>query len=96
MIPPARPPSGASSASSRYSLESTKALPQLPVLHSNVTVRPPSKLPSGTASVLAQSRIGRPSSGGLSGRKSGDNNKGLDVKPELRPRSGSSASTYGI
>jgi hypothetical protein len=95
MIPPARPPSGASSSSSRNSFESSKALPQLPGLHSNITVRPASKLPSGTASLLAQSRIGRPSSGGFSGRKSSDN-KALDVKPESRPRSGSSASMYGI
>ena len=95
MIPPVRTPSGESSASSRYSLENSKALPQLPALHSNVTLRPASKLPSSTASFLGQSRIGRPSNGGFSGRKNSDN-KGLDVKPELRPRSGSSASTYGI
>ncbi|KAF8225069.1 hypothetical protein L208DRAFT_1409145 [Tricholoma matsutake] len=92
-IPPPRPPSDTPAASFRYNFESSKALPQLPGVYSNITMRPASKLPSGTTSMLAQSRIGRPSSGGFSGRKSNDN-KALDVKPDSRPRSGSSASTY--
>ncbi|KAJ7487721.1 hypothetical protein B0H11DRAFT_2014583 [Mycena galericulata] len=68
MPPPPRPDSGIG-----------KVLPQLPGGHANVTVRAPR---AGPASVLSQSRIGRPSSTGLGGRKSAGDSEG-------RPRSGS-------
>lgn len=82
-----------SSASSKHNHESSKTLPQLPGLHSNVTVRVPPKLPAaGTSISLAKSRIGRPSSGGLSGRKSTDI-ESVDAKTDTRPRSG--GASYG-
>ncbi|KAJ7783914.1 hypothetical protein DFH07DRAFT_789630 [Mycena maculata] len=59
---------------------SGKVLPQLPAAHANVTVRAARTVP---ASLLSQSRIGRPSSTGISGRKSAGD--------EGRPRSGSTA-----
>jgi hypothetical protein len=91
MPPYSRPASGTpSSATSKYSQESSKALPQLPGLHSNITMRSSPKLPSVGTPLLAQSRIGRPSSGGLSGRKSTDNGT-LETKIDTRPRSGSAA-----
>ncbi|KAF8078502.1 hypothetical protein FPV67DRAFT_1465462 [Lyophyllum atratum] len=93
MPPPPRPASGTpSSGSSKYS-ETSKALPQIPGLHANITMRPASKLPpaNGT-SVLAQSRIGRPSGGGPSGRRSTDNTlSALAFKPDARTRSGSTS-----
>ncbi|KAJ7706058.1 hypothetical protein B0H17DRAFT_1035451 [Mycena rosella] len=58
---------------------SGKVLPQIPGSHSNVTMRAPK------ASLLSQSRIGRPSSTGLAGRKSA----GDAEREGLRPRSGS-------
>ncbi|RDB29382.1 Nuclear distribution protein nudE 1 [Hypsizygus marmoreus] len=86
-----RPPSGISTSG----LETTKALPQLPGLHSNITMRPPARLPppsSGIAS-LAQSRIGRPSSGGPSGRRSTDGTSLGLPEFQSRPRSGSTISS---
>ncbi|KAF8898620.1 hypothetical protein BD779DRAFT_23979 [Infundibulicybe gibba] len=92
--PPSRPNSGTpSSASSKYSFENTKHLPQLPGLHTNITMRGSSKVPtSASSSTLAQSRIGRPTSAGLSGRRSvGDSDiGGLDAKKDPRQRAGSS------
>jgi len=54
-------------------IDNTKGLPQLPSIHANITMRAPSKLPmSGTSTnLLAQSRIGRPSSGSSGRRSSG-------------------------
>ena len=59
-------------SSLKSTVESTRALPPLPGLHSNITVRPQGKLPGKSygTSALGQSRIGRPSG---SGRKSTDN-----------------------
>ncbi|GLB36263.1 putative regulation of microtubule motor activity [Lyophyllum shimeji] len=73
--------------------ETSKDLPQLPGLHSNITMRSTSKLPSTNGiSALGQSRIGRPSGTGLSGRRSTDNTlSGLGLKPESRTRSGSTS-----
>lgn len=100
MSQPSRPASGTpSSGSSRSTgFENAKALPQLPGLHANITMRPSgnSKLPSSGSS-LAKSRIGRPSSTGISGRRSvgdGDGNT-LDPKKELRPRAGSTTAAFG-
>ncbi|KAG5654794.1 hypothetical protein H0H81_003802 [Sphagnurus paluster] len=68
-----RPASGTpSSGTSRYN-DPGRSLPQLPaLLNANITVRGPSKAPSSGkgASALMQSRIGRPSSIGISGRRS--------------------------
>ncbi|KAF9270336.1 hypothetical protein L218DRAFT_1071784 [Marasmius fiardii PR-910] len=62
-----------------------KTLPKLPPGHENVTVRNSSKLPpSSSSSLLAQSRIGRPSSGASRRRSSGE-------RDPSRPRAGSSA-----
>ncbi|KAJ6604768.1 hypothetical protein DFH09DRAFT_897836 [Mycena vulgaris] len=82
--PPPRPGSGTPSslASSKYS-DTGKVLPQLPGLHTNVTMRAPKAGPA--SSLLSQSRIGRPSSTG--GRKSAGDAEGEG----LRPRSGSTA-----
>ncbi|KAJ7235897.1 hypothetical protein B0H12DRAFT_1141023 [Mycena haematopus] len=89
MPPPPRPGSGTpsslgSTVSSKYSIgDGGKTLPSLPGgAHANVTIRAPKPLPS----ILSQSRIGRPSSTGISGgRKSAG-----DAEAEgLRPRSGS-------
>jgi nuclear distribution protein NudE len=84
MPPPQRPTPGP--LSSNYlkppdrPINDIKGLPQLPSIHANITMRPPSKLPaSGTSTnMLGQSRIGRPSSGS-SGRRStgGDSEMGL-------------------
>ncbi|KAG7099329.1 hypothetical protein E1B28_001187 [Marasmius oreades] len=64
-----------------------KALPKLPPGHENVTIRNSSKLaPSSSSSLLAQSRIGRPSSGASRKRSCGDGEGNTS-----RPRSGSSA-----
>jgi len=66
-----------------------KALPILPDLHSNVTIRANSRILSSGPSVLSKSRIGRPSREGISGRKSGGEVVApLDIK-DLLPRSGS-------
>ncbi|KAJ7110095.1 hypothetical protein C8R44DRAFT_801362 [Mycena epipterygia] len=74
MPPPPRPSSG-----------SGKVLPQLPGSHSNVTIRAP-KASGLPASLLSQSRIGRPS--GTGGRKSAGDTEGEGLR---RPRSGSTA-----
>ncbi|KAF8922437.1 hypothetical protein CPB85DRAFT_1267592 [Mucidula mucida] len=86
-------------ASSSAKTEIAKALPSLPSgLPLNVTMRSSSRLPtSSTSTSLAQSRIGRPSggSGGAPSRRGSDAaDTTLRVK-DLRPRSGSSAGTYG-
>lgn len=89
-----RPMSYTSSQSGSSSPSEAKELPNLPVaenLHANVTVRPSSRIPSNaTTSILSKSRIGRPSGGGISGRRSGggESNNVLDIK-DLQPRSGS-------
>jgi len=87
-------------SSSNSSMHDSKALPKLPSSHSNVTMRPPSKLPS--SSILSQSRIGRPS-GGRSGRSSSDFlhvDSGLDTdepkEEKSRARSGSAAAVFGF
>jgi len=56
----------------KSAVESTRALPPLSGLHSNITMRPQGKIPGQSygISALGQSRIGRPSG---SGRKSTDN-----------------------
>ncbi|KAF9460776.1 hypothetical protein BDZ94DRAFT_1265101 [Collybia nuda] len=81
-----------SSVSSKDKHDNGKVLPQLPSLHSNsnITMRVSSKLPSSGTSIstLTKSRIGRPSSGGLSGRKSTDLET-LNSKTDTRSRSGS-------
>ncbi|KAG6820372.1 hypothetical protein H0H93_001343 [Arthromyces matolae] len=80
---PPRPTSGTPSSGTKY--QEGKALPQLPGLNTNITMRhgqmklPPSTQ-TQTTPMLAQSRIGRPASG----RKSADGT----LKP-LRIRSGS-------
>lgn len=82
-----------------------KSLPQLPLSHSNVTVRASSRIPSSasSASILSQSRIGRPA-GITSGRKSGgleppgqDNGGLLEPDPDKKPRSrsGSTVLSFG-
>ena len=66
-----------------------KTLPTLPDLHSNVTIRASSRMPSTGSSILSKSRIGRPSREGISGRRSGGEVvAALDIK-DLQPRSGS-------
>ncbi|KAG5648089.1 hypothetical protein DXG03_007124 [Asterophora parasitica] len=90
-----RPMSGTPSSGTRYNAPG-KALPQLPSLHANITLRAGSKAPPSVngMSVLAQSRIGRPgSSGGLSGRRSTDGTSStlLGLKPDSRTRSGSTS-----
>jgi len=92
-----RPMSYTSSQSGSSSPSELKDLPALPMaenLHANVTVRPSSRMPSSTTttSILSKSRIGRPSGGGISGRRSGggESHAVLDIK-DLRPRSGSSS-----
>ncbi|KAF5377450.1 hypothetical protein D9615_005301 [Tricholomella constricta] len=88
-----RPASGTPSSGTKYN-DTGKALPQLPGLHTNITMRAssrPSPSVNGT-SVLAQSRIGRPSTGGLSGRRSTDGAySALGLKPDSRTRSGSTS-----
>lgn len=69
-----------------------KNLPSLPEL-TNVTMRSTNRIPSSasttsTSSVLSKSRIGRPSGGGLSGRKSGGSDV-LDIS-DLQPLSDTS------
>ncbi|KIM48091.1 hypothetical protein M413DRAFT_221461 [Hebeloma cylindrosporum] len=89
-----RPMSYTSSQSGSSSPSEAKELPSLPLaenLHANVTVRPSSRIPSNsTTSILSKSRIGRPSGGGISGRRSGggESHNILDIK-DLQPRSGS-------
>ncbi|KAF5374796.1 hypothetical protein D9758_000167 [Tetrapyrgos nigripes] len=70
----------------RLTPENGKALPDLPGLHANVTLRS-TKLPSSASTTLAQSRIGRPSSGAR--RKSTDG----PGRSQSRPRSSSAANT---
>ena len=88
-----RPMSYTSSQSGSSSPSDAKELPSLPVaenLHANVTVRPSSRIPNTSTSILSKSRIGRPSGGGISGRRSGggESHNALDIK-DLQPRSGS-------
>jgi len=89
------PPMGYGRLSGATSPSEPKALPTLPNdLHSNITVRGGSRVASSasttsTTSVLSKSRIGRPSGGGASGRKSGGADA-LDIK-DLQPRSRSPA-----
>jgi hypothetical protein len=101
--------SSSASNSSLNDRDNDKALPQIPLAHSNVTMRPPSKLP---ASFLSQSRIGRPSGGGTSsGRRGSDASSGRrssdlltvdsgyadeDKEEKGRPRSGSIISPFGF
>ena len=100
-MPPPRPGSGtpSSTSSSKYNSDGGKALPQIPGLDTNITMRPPSKVPSsGTStSLLSKSRIGRPGSSGLIGRRStGDAEGGfLDAKLDGRPRAGSTTAAFG-
>lgn len=80
-----------------------KSLPQLPLSHSNVTVRASSRIPSSasSASILSHSRIGRPA--GITGaRKSGglelpgqDNGSFLEPDKKPRGRSGSNVLNFG-
>ncbi|KAG1755163.1 uncharacterized protein EDB91DRAFT_276191 [Suillus paluster] len=77
-----------------------RSLPQLPLSHSNVTLRASSRIPSSASStsVLSQSRIGRPV-GITGGRKNGgleppgQDNGEPDKKP--RGRSGSNVLSFG-
>ncbi|OAX44733.1 hypothetical protein K503DRAFT_1598 [Rhizopogon vinicolor AM-OR11-026] len=79
-----------------------KSVPQLPLSHSNVTVRASSRIPSSPiVSVLSQSRIGRP--GGITGgRKSGglepvvDNGGFLEPESDRKVRSRSGSTTFGF
>ncbi|TFK76987.1 hypothetical protein BDN72DRAFT_830161 [Pluteus cervinus] len=95
MLPPDRPPIRPAtgtplSSSTRYGFEGGK-LPQLPSL-ANVTMRAVSKPNmTTTTSSLAKSRIGRPSSTGVAGRKS----VGEADKDPMRHRAGSSIGVYG-
>ncbi|KAG1757449.1 hypothetical protein EDB19DRAFT_1891208 [Suillus lakei] len=83
------------SSDSEFLQNDLKSLPQLPLSHANVTVRASSRIPSSasTASILSQSRIGRPA--GITGaRKSG----GLELpEPDkkTRGRSGSNVLNFG-
>ncbi|KAF4605328.1 NADH:ubiquinone oxidoreductase [Pleurotus pulmonarius] len=90
------PSSMASSRSDRS--DPGKALPRLPSLHANVTMRQSTRLPmTSSGNILAQSRIGRPSGGGgIGGRRSaGDSDGLLDLKKDTRPRAGSATALYG-
>ncbi|KAG6832447.1 hypothetical protein H0H92_001493 [Tricholoma furcatifolium] len=80
---PPRPASGTPLSSAKF--DEGKALPQLPGLHANITMRDKTK--ATTPPALAQSRIGRPS-GGVSGRRSTD---GMPAGSRLR--SGSTSGT---
>ncbi|KAL0951039.1 hypothetical protein HGRIS_007779 [Hohenbuehelia grisea] len=97
-IPSPRPGSSTpSSTGSRDDTVNGKALPKLPSLHSNITVRQSAKaqLSGSSANLLGKSRIGRLSG---SGRRSVGDADGVgmpDSKKDLRPRSGSSAALYG-
>lgn len=88
--PTTMPPVGYTTTSVGSSiLNGTKVLPDLPDLHSNVTIRTSSRIPSSGPSILSKSRIGRPSKEGISGRRSGGEVvAALDIK-DLQPRSGS-------
>ncbi|KAF9044821.1 hypothetical protein BDZ89DRAFT_1089761 [Hymenopellis radicata] len=94
-VPRPRPASG----SAKSPREVAKALPSLPSgLPLNVTMRSSSRLPTTSSSTsLAQSRIGRPSggSGGALPRRGSDAADPNLTINNLRPRSGSSAGTYG-
>ncbi|TFK41042.1 hypothetical protein BDQ12DRAFT_678787 [Crucibulum laeve] len=93
MPPHSRPGSNtpSSSASVQNYEDDTKALPQLPGLHANITMRGPSKTsPTGDSrSLLAKSRIGRPSGGGR--KSAGDSNDTFDIPKDARTRAGSNA-----
>ncbi|KAG6911874.1 hypothetical protein DXG01_000121 [Tephrocybe rancida] len=85
---PPRPASGTPLSSTKFN--EGKALPQLPGLHANITMRQTKLPPSAiSTSTLAQSRIGRFGGGAASGRRSTDGISGL--KPESRGRSGSAS-----
>ncbi|KDR85109.1 hypothetical protein GALMADRAFT_83509 [Galerina marginata CBS 339.88] len=95
--PTTMPPAGyARPTSDRLSPVESKILPVLPDdLHSNVTIRPSTRMPSSTSgtSLLSKSRIGRPSGGRTSGRRSAggvESSNVLDIT-DLQPRSGNSS-----
>ncbi|KAH7931114.1 hypothetical protein BV22DRAFT_1077896 [Leucogyrophana mollusca] len=78
-----------------------RTLPHLPQLHTNVTVRGSSRLPSSSssASILSQSRIGRPpasrKSGGL--EPAGEETNGLlDPVADKKGRGRSGSSSFGF
>ncbi|KIM85349.1 hypothetical protein PILCRDRAFT_358334 [Piloderma croceum F 1598] len=75
-----------------------KALPKLPSLQSNITMRPPSKLSASSSTAMSKSRIGRP---GVGRRSSGGVSPLLDMDLSEnstdgtnRPRAGSATATY--
>lgn len=86
--PTTMPPVGYTTTLGSSIFNDTKALPTPPDLHSNVTIRASSRLPSSGLSVLSKSRIGRPSKEGISGRRSGGGEivAALDIK-DLQRRS---------
>ncbi|KAF8807517.1 hypothetical protein BYT27DRAFT_7097796 [Phlegmacium glaucopus] len=88
--PTTMPPVGYTTTLGSSIFNEIKALPTLPDLHSNVTIRASSRIPSSGPSVLSKSRIGRPSKEGISGRRSGGGEvvAALDIK-DLQTRSGS-------
>ena len=96
--PPPRPASDTTTSSynskSDRNVDGHKALPTLPGLHTNVTMRPPSKLPASSSgnSLLSQSRIGRLSTGSSGRRSTGGDDSN---KKEVRPRSGSTNTGFG-
>ncbi|TFK30553.1 hypothetical protein FA15DRAFT_662529 [Coprinopsis marcescibilis] len=76
-----------------FDSEGNKALPRLPLSHTNITVRPKASGSTDLSSILSKSRIGRPpSSAGR--RSSGDAQGFLDIN-DLRPRAESSAARAG-
>lgn len=97
MTPLPRPGSNNASPANSAKFEAGKALPQLPSLHGNATVRQPSKLPaSGTSNVLMKSRIGRPSLGSrrVSGEFEGGTLDPTSSSAESRPRAGSTTASF--
>ncbi|KAK7463700.1 NADH:ubiquinone oxidoreductase [Stygiomarasmius scandens] len=84
--------STAAKSNGRLTPENGKALPDLPGLHTNITMRS-SKLPPSTSSSLAQSRIGRPSGGAR--RKSADGSGDNTLRSSSRPRAGSATNNIG-
>jgi len=98
-----------SPTASGYSSDRDRALPHLPAsLSTNVTMRPPSKLPASLSSSLSQSRIGRLSAGGPVGRGTADllslglSDTEKDPKDDKKPpplarsRSGTTSSVFGF
>ncbi|KIJ68326.1 hypothetical protein HYDPIDRAFT_81632 [Hydnomerulius pinastri MD-312] len=90
------------SYNSKIDRQTAKPLPQFPPSTSNITIRGASRIPSSasSASILSQSRIGRPT-GVTSGRKSagleppGEDNAGFMDDKKNRGRSGSSTFGFG-